>query len=146
MLRVVLHAWVTKTTAAEILANPATRRRQVTMTISLNPLRSTMQSRQNQRGFRVHRNPRNSGRLARRSRGLRTEFRPFSRVLRLKSPASLSPQNSVSRTTRWRGRSRGSCCCRHGEALALPLADTEAQPLERQDVQLPAFIVSQCQR
>jgi len=37
---------VTKTTAAEILANPATRRRQVTMTISLNPLRSTMQSRQ----------------------------------------------------------------------------------------------------
>ncbi len=41
MLRVVLSAWVTKTTAAEILANPATRRRQVTMTISLNPLRST---------------------------------------------------------------------------------------------------------
>ena len=40
MLRVVLSAWVTKTTAAEILANPATRRRQVTMTISLNPLRS----------------------------------------------------------------------------------------------------------
>ncbi len=40
MLRVVLNAWVTKTTAAEILANPATRRRQVTMTISLNPLRS----------------------------------------------------------------------------------------------------------
>ena len=40
-------------------------------------------------------------------RGLRTEFRPFSRVLRLKSPASLSPQNSVSRTTRWRGRSQG---------------------------------------
>ena len=39
MLRVVLNAWVTKTTAAEILANPATRRRQVTMTISLNPLR-----------------------------------------------------------------------------------------------------------
>ena len=35
MLRVVLNAWVTKTTAAEILANPATRRRQVTMTISL---------------------------------------------------------------------------------------------------------------
>ena len=30
-----------KTTAAEILANPATRRRQVTMTVSLNPLRST---------------------------------------------------------------------------------------------------------
>jgi len=30
MLRVVLNAWVTKTTAAEILANPATRRRQVT--------------------------------------------------------------------------------------------------------------------
>src|SRR5208337_789127 len=29
-------------------------------------------------------------------RGLRTEFRPFSRVLRLKSPAGLSPQNSVS--------------------------------------------------
>ena len=46
MLRVVLNAWVTKTPAAEILANPATRRRQVTMTISLNPLRSTMQSRQ----------------------------------------------------------------------------------------------------
>ena len=44
MLRVVLHAWVTKTTAAEILANPATRRRQVTMTISLNPLRSTKKS------------------------------------------------------------------------------------------------------
>ena len=39
-------------------------------------------------------------------RGLRTEFRPFSRVLRLSLPASLSPQNSVSRTTRWRGRSR----------------------------------------
>ena len=38
-------------------------------------------------------------------RGLRTEFRPFSRILRLKSPASLCPQNSVSRTTRWRGRS-----------------------------------------
>src|SRR5271166_5270157 len=33
-------------------------------------------------------------------RGLRTEFRPFSRVLRLKSPASLSPQNSVSRMER----------------------------------------------
>ena len=31
-------------------------------------------------------------------RGLRTEFRPFSRILRLKSPASLCPQNSVSRT------------------------------------------------
>src|SRR5271166_1395917 len=30
-------------------------------------------------------------------RGLRTEFRPFSRVLHLKSPAGLSPQNSVSR-------------------------------------------------
>jgi hypothetical protein len=29
MLRVVLNAWLTKTTAAEILANPATRRRQV---------------------------------------------------------------------------------------------------------------------
>ena len=43
MLRIVLNAWVTKTTAAEILANPATRRRQVTMTISLNspPLGST---------------------------------------------------------------------------------------------------------
>ncbi len=41
MLRGVLNAWVTQTTAAEILANPATRRRQVTMTISLNPLRST---------------------------------------------------------------------------------------------------------
>ena len=41
MLRVVLNAWVTKTTAAEILANRATRRRQVTMTISLNPLRQT---------------------------------------------------------------------------------------------------------
>jgi hypothetical protein len=39
MLRVVLNAWVTKTPAAEILANPATRRRQVTMTISLNPPR-----------------------------------------------------------------------------------------------------------
>src|SRR5271165_6496879 len=37
MLRVGLNAWVTKTTAAEILANPATRRRQVTMTISSNP-------------------------------------------------------------------------------------------------------------
>ena len=33
MLRVVLNAWVTKTTAAEILANPATRRRQVAMTM-----------------------------------------------------------------------------------------------------------------
>jgi hypothetical protein len=30
-----------KTTAAEILVNPAPRRRQATMTISLNPLRST---------------------------------------------------------------------------------------------------------
>ena len=42
MLRVVLNAWVTKTTAAEVLANPATRRRQVTMTISLKspPLQS----------------------------------------------------------------------------------------------------------
>jgi len=39
--------------------------------------------------------------------GLRTEFRPFSRGLRPKSPAGLSPPNSVSRTTRWRGRSRG---------------------------------------
>ena len=39
MLRVVLNAWVTKTTAAEILANPATRTRQATMTISLNPPR-----------------------------------------------------------------------------------------------------------
>ncbi len=39
-------------------------------------------------------------------RGLRTEFRPLSRVLRLNSPASLSPQNSVSRTTRWRGLAR----------------------------------------
>ena len=45
MLRVVLNAWVTKTTAAEILANPATRRRQVTMTISLNPLRSASKCR-----------------------------------------------------------------------------------------------------
>ena len=35
-------------------------------------------------------------------RGLRTEFRPFSRVLGLKSPASLSPQNSRS----WTFRSR----------------------------------------
>src|SRR5271166_2385422 len=33
-------------------------------------------------------------------RGLRTEFWPFSRVPRLQSAASLSPQNSVSRTTR----------------------------------------------
>ena len=40
-------------------------------------------------------------------RGLRTEFRPFSRILRLKSPTSLCPQNSVSRPTRWRGRSGG---------------------------------------
>src|SRR5271166_336015 len=31
-------------------------------------------------------------------RGLRTEFRPFSRVVRLQSPGSLCPQNSVSRT------------------------------------------------
>ena len=61
----------------------------------------------NRGGFRVDRNPRNSGGLVRRSRGLRTEFRLFSRILRLNSPASLSPQNSVSRTTRWRGRSRG---------------------------------------
>ena len=44
MLRVVLNAWVTKTTAAEILANPATRRRQVTMTISFNPLRCTFEA------------------------------------------------------------------------------------------------------
>ena len=36
-----------------------------------------------------------------------TEFPPFSRVLRLNSPASLSPQNSVSRTSGWSGRSRG---------------------------------------
>ena len=49
MLRVVLNAWVTKTPAAEILANPATRRRQVTMTISLNPLRSASQSAANPR-------------------------------------------------------------------------------------------------
>jgi len=63
MLRVVLNAWVTKTTAAKILANPATRRRQVTMTISLNPLRSV---RANRRGFQVGRSPRNFGRLARR--------------------------------------------------------------------------------
>ena len=44
-------------------------------------------------------------------RGLRTEFRPFSRGPRLNSPASLSPQNSVSRTTslNWRdGSSSGS--------------------------------------
>ena len=52
--------------------------------------------------FPGRRNPRNFGRLVRRSRGLRTEFRPFSRILHLNSPASLSPQNSVSRTTRWR--------------------------------------------
>jgi hypothetical protein len=37
MLRVVLNVCVTKTTAAEILANPATRRRQATMTISAKP-------------------------------------------------------------------------------------------------------------
>ncbi len=66
MLRVVLNAWVTKTTAAEILANPATRRRQVTMTISLNPLRSTRKSAQTDAVFRASRNPRNSGRLVRR--------------------------------------------------------------------------------
>ena len=43
--------WVTKTTAAEILANPATRRRQVTMTISLNSPRERrrFQSFQNRR-------------------------------------------------------------------------------------------------
>jgi hypothetical protein len=46
MQRVVLNAWLTKATAAEILANPATRRRQVTMTFSLNPLRSTRESAQ----------------------------------------------------------------------------------------------------
>ena len=40
-------------------------------------------------------------------RSLRTEFRPFSVFLRPQSPAGLSPQNSVSRTKRWRGRSRG---------------------------------------
>src|SRR5208337_4998575 len=40
-------------------------------------------------------------------RGLRTEIRPFSRALRLKSPASLCPQNSVSRTTR-RGAEAGA--------------------------------------
>ena len=62
----------------------------------------------NRRGFLVHRNSRHFGRLARRRAqlGLRTEFRPFSRVLRLNSPAGLSRQNSVSRTKRWRGRSR----------------------------------------
>ena len=54
MLRAVLHAWVTKTTAAEILANPATRRRQIT-TIPAN-----------RRGFLVHKNPRNFGPIARR--------------------------------------------------------------------------------
>ena len=43
----------------------------------------------------------------RRQYGLVERARPFSRVLRLKSPAGLSPQNSVSRTKRWRGRSRG---------------------------------------
>ena len=43
MQRVLLNAWVTKTTAAEI--SGATRRRQITMTISLNPLRSTIQVR-----------------------------------------------------------------------------------------------------
>jgi hypothetical protein len=43
---VVLNAWVTKTTAAEILANPATRRRQATMTISLNPLGFTRSPRE----------------------------------------------------------------------------------------------------
>jgi hypothetical protein len=40
MLRLVLNACMIKTTAAEILANPATRTRQAMMTISLNPLRS----------------------------------------------------------------------------------------------------------
>jgi hypothetical protein len=44
MLRVVLNAWETKTTATEILENPATGRRQVVMTINLNPLRSTRKS------------------------------------------------------------------------------------------------------
>ena len=33
--------------------------------------------------------------------------RTHNRALRLNSPASLSPQNSVSRTSGWRGRSRG---------------------------------------
>jgi hypothetical protein len=45
MLLVVLNACVIETTTAEILsANPASRRRQATMTISLNPLRSTTKS------------------------------------------------------------------------------------------------------
>ena len=61
MLRVVLNAWVTKTSAAEILANPATRRRQVTMTISLNPLRSArLRSRSRQCGCRTLRPARSS--------------------------------------------------------------------------------------
>ena len=77
MLRVVLNAWVTKTTAAQILANPATRRRQVTMTISLNPLRSSrgkparFPGRQKFSQFRS---------VSEACRGLRTEFRPFSRA------------------------------------------------------------------
>ena len=44
---------LTKTTAAEILANPATRRRQVTMTISLNPLRLVRMSGGGFRGSRI---------------------------------------------------------------------------------------------
>src|SRR5271166_3910251 len=99
MLRVVLNAWVTKTTAAEILANPATRRRQVTMTISLNPLRPPCSPGKPTR-FPGTQKPSQFRSDSAACRGLRTEFRPFSRVLRLKSPASLSPQNSVSRTTR----------------------------------------------
>ena len=106
MLRVVLNAWVTKTTAAEILANPATRRRQVTMTISLNPLRSTIHTGKPTL-FPGRQKPSQFRSVSEACRGLRTEFWPFSRILRLKSPASLCPQNSVSRTTRWRGRSGG---------------------------------------
>ena len=58
------------------------------MTISLNPLATV---RANRRGFLVHRTSRNSGQLREARRGLRTEFRPFSRVLRLKSAGQSQP-------------------------------------------------------
>ena len=60
----------------------------------------------NRGGFRAGGNPQFRS-VSEAGRGLRTEFRPFLRVLRLKSRASLSPQISVSRTMRWRGRNRG---------------------------------------
>ena len=62
----------------------------------------------NRRGFRAGRNPRNFGWLARRSVVCEPNSGRSHASARLNSPASSSPQNSVSQTTRWRGRSRGS--------------------------------------